>query len=165
MKATRSLTAVLAAVAVGCGGQDSASELADRRDAVATAGAEVMPFNLDETTHVFETIEQGGLQQVVADADDPGQVALIRQHLAEEAERFARGDFHDPEMIHGDDMAGMHALVAGHEQIAIEYSEIDRGAQILYTTEDPDLVVAIHAWFDAQLRDHGEHTQRHPYAR
>jgi hypothetical protein len=159
MKATGSLMAYLAVAAVGCGGSDAASELADRQDAVAQAGAQVMPFNLDETTHVFETIERGGLQQVVADSDDPEQVALIRQHLAEEAERFARGDFHDPAMIHGDDMPGMHALVVGHEHISIEYSEIERGAQILYTTEDPGLVAAIHAWFGAQLRDHGEHAR------
>lgn len=40
-------------------------------------------------------------------------VALIRSHLAEEAERFARGDFHDPAMIHGDDMAGLLRVGSG----------------------------------------------------
>jgi len=78
-----------------------------------------------------------------------------------EAERFARGDFHDPAMIHGEHMAGLHQLVQGHERLSIEYSEIDDGGQILYSTEDQELVAAIHKWFDAQLRDHGEHASGH----
>jgi len=28
--------------------------------------------------------------------------------LAEEAQRFSQVDFHDPQMIHGEDMAGLH---------------------------------------------------------
>lgn len=121
-----------------------------------------MPFDLDATTHVFEKLEDGGRQTVVADDDDPEQVALIRAHLSEEAERFARGDFHDPAMIHGDDMAGLHALMAGHERVTVTYGDVERGAEIRYRSEDPALVEAVHQWFDAQLRDHGEHARAHP---
>ena len=49
----------------------------------------------------------------------------------------------------------------GHERLSVEYGEIDRGAEIVYRSEDPSLVAAIHAWFDAQLRDHGEHARAH----
>ena len=144
-------------VAAACGPPN----LAQRQAEVAAAGSTVMPFDLEATTHVFEKLDDGGLQTVVADADDPDQVALIRAHLAEEAERFARGDFHDPAMIHGDDMPGLHALVMGHDRVVVTYSAIDRGAQIKYTSADPGLVTAIHQWFDAQLRDHGQHAQPH----
>jgi hypothetical protein len=140
----------------------ASSNLEQRQAEVAEAGATVMPFDLDATTHVFEKLDDGGLQTVLADTDDPEQVALIRAHLAEEAERFAQGDFHDPTMIHGDDMAGLHTLVMGHDRMAIAYREVERGAEIRYTSEDPELVEAIHQWFDAQLRDHGEHAQSHP---
>lgn len=139
----------------------ASSNLEERRVEVAEAGAAVMPFDLEETTHVFEKLDDGGLQTVLADTDDPEQVALIREHLAEEAERFARGDFHDPAMIHGDDMAGLHALVMGHDRITITYGEVERGAEIRYASDDPALVDAIHQWFDQQLRDHGEHAQSH----
>ena len=87
------------------------------------------------------------------------QIALIRAHLQEEATRFQAGDFHDPAMIHGEDMAGLHALVTGAEQMTIEYSELPNGAQILYTTEVAELVEAIHQWFEAQVSDHGDHAQ------
>lgn len=137
------------------------SSLERRQADVAAAGRSVMPFDLDATTHVFEKLEDGGLQTVVADTEDPEQVALIRGHLAEEAERFARGDFHDPAMIHGDDMAGLHALMMGYQRLSIVYREVERGAEIRYRSEDPALVEAIHAWFDAQLRDHGQHAQPH----
>ena len=141
----------------GCAEADRSSELDGHQAEVAAAGAQVMPFDLDATTHVFEKTEFGGIQEVVADSVDPHQVALIREHLEEEAERFARGDFHDPAMIHGADMAGLHELVLGHERLVIEYGETELGARIVYRAEEPELVSAIHDWFDAQLRDHGDH--------
>ena len=145
---------VLLAV-VACGPSDI-----DRRQAeVAEAGRSVMPFDLDATTHVFERLDDGGLQTVMSDTDAPEQVALVRAHLAEEAGRFRRGDFHDPGMIHGQDMPGLHALMTSAGRITIEYREVDRGAEIRYRSDDPTLVAAIHDWFDAQLSDHGAHAQ------
>jgi hypothetical protein len=120
-----------------------------------------MPFDLDRTTHVFEPMEGGGLQTVLSDDSDPEQVTLIRTHLAEEAERFARGDFHDPSMIHGEDMAGLHALVMGHDRLTVTYHDVERGGEIRYESRDPQLVDAIHTWFEAQTRDHGDHAQSH----
>ncbi len=146
-----------AASAAAC----ASSGLEQRQAEVAEAGQAVMPFDLDATTHVFEKLDDGGLQTVVAKDEDPEQVALIRAHLEEEAGRFQRGDFHDPAMIHGDDMAGMHALMMGHDRITVAYREVERGAEIRYSTDDAELVQAIHQWFDAQLRDHGKDAQPH----
>ena len=163
MRATNSVLACLAVVTVACGGPSGGeSDLEQRRAEVARDGAAVMPFDLERTTHVFEKHDGGGRQTVLADLDAPEQVAPIRRHLAEEAERFARGDFHDPEMVHGDDMAGLHSLVTGYEGLTITYRDVDRGAEIEYTSEDPELITAIHLWFDAQLRDHGDHAQPRP---
>lgn len=160
MKARPSFTilTVSACLLASCG----SSDLEERQEAVAAAGREVMPFDLDETTHVFEKTPTGGLQTVVADHDDPQQVELIRLHLAEEAERFGAGDFHDPASIHGGDMAGLHDLVMGHDSVSVEYSEVERGAAIRYESQSPRLVRALHQWFDAQLQDHGAHAQSHP---
>jgi hypothetical protein len=133
--------------------------LDQRRADVAEAGRDVMPFDLDATTHIFEKLEDGGLQTVVADADDPDQVALVRSHLSAEAARFARGDFSDPAAIHGAAMPGLQALAAGHARLSIVYRDVERGAEIRYRADDPALVQAIHQWFDAQQRDHGHHAQ------
>jgi mono/diheme cytochrome c family protein len=129
----------------------------DHQQLVAERGAQVMPFDLERTTHIFEKLDNGGLQQVISDDGDAAQIALIRTHLADETTRFGQGDFHDPQMIHGADMAGLHELVTGAERITITYSDVEDGGQILFITDDADLIAAVHAWFDQQVADHGDH--------
>lgn len=160
MKLTVRSMCLLIPVLAGCSGAES--ETATRQAEVASIGASVMPFNLDATTHVFEKTDVGGVQQVITKGDLPEQARLIREHLRAESVRFAAGDFHDPEMIHGGEMPGLHELVMGHERLVVQYEAIEGGAQILYSSADPTLVVALHAWFDAQLTDHGVHAQAHP---
>lgn len=137
--------------ASACGASDSPTEaeLIDQR------AAEVMPFDLDKTTHTFEKLPTGGVQTVAAiDPDDAEQVALIREHLLAEAESFRRGDYSDPAEIHGMDMPGLDELRAGYREIGVDYAELDDGARLVYTTSDDTLVEALHAWFDRQTMDH-----------
>ena len=125
---------------------------------VAERGRAVMPFDLDKTTHVFEPAGHGGRQMVLAkDATDSEQIALIRTHLLSEAEKFRRGDFSDPAAIHGPQMPGLAELEAGAARIDVQYTETLAGAQIVYTTDEPALVDALHRWFAAQIADHGDH--------
>ena len=118
--------------------------------------SQVMPFDLGQTTHIFEMTESGGIQQVVADdSNDGAQIALIQQHLQHETMLFSAGDFSDPTSLHGADMPGVKELAAGVAQIEIEYTALPDGAQIQFTTQDLHLITAIHRWFGAQLSDHG----------
>jgi hypothetical protein len=128
-----------------------------RQEEVATRGAEVMPFKLSATTHVFTKTSTGGLQQVIAkDPADTEQVRLIRAHLEDIATRFRRGDYSGPTQTHGAQMAGLAKLKAAKPgDIRIVYTTSDDGGQIEYFSRSPDLVSAIHEWFDAQLSDHG----------
>lgn len=138
------------------------AEISERQAEVAELGAIVMPFDLDATTHIFEKIDNGGQQQVIVNnLTDTENISLIRSHLAEEAEKFAEGNFHDPQMIHGEAMPGLHELMMGADKLTVEYTDIPEGGQILYTTESAELVAAIHMWFDAQVSDHGMHAQGH----
>ncbi|HEX6418924.1 MAG TPA: hypothetical protein VFZ77_10525 [Acidimicrobiales bacterium] len=154
------LAAVPATTLAACGDDDPGGGLSERRAEVAERGAQVMPFDLDATTHVFEPRDDGLVQRVVA--DDPGdseQVGLVREHLADEAARFAAGDLGDPAAIHGRDMPGLADIEAGHDRIDVRYRDLPGGASITYTTADPDLVGALHAWGDAQVSDHGAHAE------
>jgi hypothetical protein len=156
------LAGVVALLAVGGWLWFGSSARDERQAEVAARGAEVMPFDLERTTHIFEPQTDGGLQQVVADdSGDAEQIALIRSHLQEEATKFQRGDFSDPAAIHGDAMPGLAELRRGHAQIDVAYSELPNGAQIRYTTDDPAVISALHAWFAAQLSDHGGHAMEH----
>jgi len=133
-----------------------------RQGEVAARGAKVMPFDLEQTTHVFEKLDDGGLQKVVVkDAANKKQIVLIQSHLKEESERFRKGDFSDPAKIHGEDMPGLAQLKAGAAKIDIRYTSLPDGAQIRYTAKDSKLVTALHQWFSAQVSDHGHHASGH----
>jgi hypothetical protein len=133
-----------------------------RQEEVAAKGAKIMPFDLEQTMHHFQPLENGGLQTVtVKDPANSTQIALIQAHLKEEAEKFHRGDFSDPAKIHGENMPGLAVLQTGAQNIDVQYTAIPNGAQIQYSTKDPTLVMALHQWFAAQRADHGHHAVQH----
>jgi hypothetical protein len=149
---------VLGGTASGSEGSSTAARQAE----VTARGAQVMPFDLEQTLHIFQLLDDGGLQTVTAkDPANREQITLIQAHLQEEAAKFQRGDFSDPAKIHGEEMPGLAALKAGAGQIEIQYLPLPDGAQIRYTTKDPTLVMAIHHWFMAQRADHGRHASGH----
>ena len=130
---------------------------AQRQAEVAERGKEVMPFDLKATTHVFTKTAEGGVQRIVAKhGANPEQVKMARDHLAQIRREFLAGDFSAPARIHGNDMPGLAELrAARRDAIAIDYRNVEKGGELLYRTSDPKLVHALHAWFDAQLSDHG----------
>lgn len=128
-----------------------------RQAEVARRGADVMPFSLAATTHVFTKTADGGTQRVVArDGADTRQAGLVRSHLHDIAARFRNRDFSGPAHIHGAAMPGLAELqAAAPGAIDIAYRDVEGGAELTYRSGDPKLVAALHAWFDAQLGDHG----------
>ncbi|NYH18825.1 aspartate carbamoyltransferase [Paraburkholderia bryophila] len=130
---------------------------AERQAEVAQRGAEVMPFSLKATTHIFTKSDVGGSQRVIAkNPSDDVQIRLIRTHLREIQTQFQRGDFSGPARTHGADMPGLAQLRAAKPgQISITYQDITGGGELTYRSDDPKLVSSLRAWFDAQLSDHG----------
>ncbi len=125
------------------------------QQAMAQRAAQVMPFDLNATTHTFTKTSSGGVETVVAnDPNDQRNIILIRQHLSKEATKFAQGDYSDPAFIHGADMPGLQQLQAAGNRVHVQYAEIPSGATITYTATDPSLVAAVHSWFDAQSSQH-----------
>lgn len=156
----------LATLALLIGTPTATAEPSPRQAEVAQRGTVVMPFDLNQTRHIFTKTPSGGVQQVVAlNADDQAQIGLIRQHLKDIANRFSQGDFSGPAYIHGEAMPGLQALrKAQPGQWQVEYKDLANGAEVDYSSAQPELVRAIHAWFDAQLTDHGQHAMpgHHP---
>ena len=129
---------------------------ATRQEHVHEMSHSVMPFDMSKTVHIFKMTEFGGVQRVVAkDANTKEQITLIQQHLQHEAKRFQRGDFSDPETLHGTDMPGLQELQEGASRIKITYASLPTGAEIRFETSDLRLLTAVHRWFGAQLSEHG----------
>lgn len=143
----------------------SAAEATGERQAeVRERGAEVMPFALADTLHVFEKTADGGVQRVLARPGHADQVAPIRKHLQDIARQFETRDFSGPAHIHGDDMPGLAELrSADKSELGVVYRELDEGGEVAYTGTNETTRAAIHRWFDAQLSDHGHDASAHSH--
>jgi hypothetical protein len=129
---------------------------------------QVVPFTLDQTVETFTKTVHGGVQHVVAkSADNTRQIKLIQAHLLKIANEYRKGDFSVTERVHGADMPGLALLkMAETDDIKFEYKALPNGAQIHFSSEYPQYVQALHEWFEAQKREHGnevipEHIQHH----
>lgn len=134
-----------------------AATLKARQSMIHNAGANVMPFDLNQTMHVFKKTDDGGIQQVIVKdpSNNEQQIGLIQMHLQMEAGLFQQGNFQDPAKLHGQTMPGLDDLKNGVADVRITYSSLINGGQITYSTSNQKLIQAIHKWFDAQLSDHG----------
>jgi len=143
-------------VAVGTPGLSFADE-PNRQEVVRQRSADVMPFDMMATAHIFTKDSTGGVQRVVARrGDDAQQIQMVRAHLKEISEKFRQGDFTSPTHVHGTSMPGLAALKAAPPgDLQSTYREIPAGAEIVYFSRNPSVVTAVHQWFDAQLSDHG----------
>ena len=139
--------------------QMSQAQVSEQRlEEVNQRGAQVMPFDLNRTTHIFATDTNGGTQMVTAnDPSDSNQVELIQAHLQEEARKFSNGDFSDPATIHGAEMPGLTELQRGANRINVQYESLPNGARLRYSSNDSTLVAALHRWLGAQNTDHNGH--------
>lgn len=133
--------------------------LEHRVSEIEKKSSQVMPFDLTETVHYFLKNNSGGTQQVIAkNATDTNQIHLIRHHLKQISQQFSQGNYSAPAKIHGKTMPGLLTLKqADKNQISIEYKKINTGAEIRYSSREPNIILAIHQWFDAQLTDHAHH--------
>jgi hypothetical protein len=153
----RGSTIALTAVALMVTSLAATAADRQRQTQVEHNSEQVMPFSMSGSMHVFSPTPSGGVQTVLVHDGNAKQVALVRSHLRKEAAAFARGDFTDPASIHGGTMPGLEAMHAGSGRINVRYTDVTNGGKIAYATAEPALVSAIHAWFKAQVNDHGAH--------
>ena len=96
-----------------------------RQEEIRQKGAQVMPFALEQTVHVFDKTDSGGVQRVLVRGDAPDQLAMIRSHLREIAKSFATRDFSKPMHIHGADMPGLAEMQAAKaDELSADYRKL-----------------------------------------
>ena len=100
------LAGLLALAVASCGKPSRQDEVADR-------GGEVMPFDLDATTHEFVSAPMAGPRRSPATPTIPSRSTSCGSTCGAEADAFRAGDFDDPATIHGREMPGLAEMAAG----------------------------------------------------
>lgn len=132
------------------------STLLHRQHMIHSESHLVMPFDMNKVTHYFIKTDTGGILMIkTKNAGDTAQTSLIVSHLKKEYKLFSNADFRDPKTLHGVDMPGLKVLSESKGKFKVEFKKLSDGAQLTFTSENPEIQDAIHKWFDAQLKDHG----------
>lgn len=148
--------------------ETAASRESESRDATASGvagsdhhaqvnknGDRVMGFDHAKTTHHFLLAAAGGSIEVTANrAEDSDSRDAIRAHLEHIAKMFSEGNFEAPMLIHGRTPPGVPVMKRKKVGIQWKYEEIENGARVVATTNDPEALSAIHEFLRFQIVDH-----------
>jgi len=130
---------------------------AGKHPANNTEAHQSLPYAVDQALEVFAKTANGGIMQIVAKStNDSQQIKLMQQYLHQTAEEYKKGDFSSTERFHGTAMPGLAQMKAAKAgEIKYQYKALNNGGQIVFSTEDAQLLNALHAWVDAQIKEHG----------
>jgi hypothetical protein len=148
----------LALSALACGHAHTKDAAAGGQDSTFAAmqarGAEAMGVDQYTSSHVFESLPDGGRITLERDVPDSAGVAAIRAHMRTIAERFAAGDFAIPGFVHDTTVPGTAVMAARRDRITYVADTLPRGGQLRITTTDPEALAAVHAFLAFQRSAH-----------
>jgi hypothetical protein len=127
----------------------------DHMQDVQHRGDQAMGFDHMKTTHHFLLSSTGGAIQVTAnEASDEESIKQIRMHLGHITKMFSDGNFEIPMLVHGQVPPGAETMKQLKAKIAYKYQEIDRGAKVVISSDDPAALKAIRDFLTFQITDH-----------
>lgn len=159
LRLMRLLLAGLLPVPAGCrpdrDTQRHATAAADSAYAgVQARGQVAMGVDQYTSSHVFESLPDGGRIVLQRDAPDSIGTATIRAHLQHIAMAFAAGDFQLPGAVHARDVPGTAIMRARHAAIRYTTDTLARGGMVRLETSDSVAIAAIHEFLAFQRQDH-----------
>jgi dienelactone hydrolase len=142
-------------------GEDQTSAARDSGFAgVQSRGAMAMGVDQYTSSHVFESLPDGGRIVLQRDSVDSAGTATIRSHLQHIARAFANGDFALPGFVHAEEVPGTAVMRARRASIRYEFDTLPRGGQVRIQGSDSVAIHAIHDFLAYQREDH--HAAGHP---
>lgn len=121
---------------------------------VQARGAVAMGVDQYTSSHIFESLPDGGRIVLQRDSVDSAGTATIRMHLRHIARAFAAGDFQLPGFVHAMKVPGTDVMAARRASIHYEFDTLPRGGQVRIQTADSLAVQAIHEFLAFQREDH-----------
>lgn len=106
------------------------------------------------SSHIFESLPDGGRIVLQRDSVDSAGTDVIRAHMADIAARFAAGDFTIPGTLHAREVPGTSVMAERAAHLRYTVDTLPRGGQVRITTSDAVAVAAIHEFLEFQRMDH-----------
>ena len=122
--------------------------------ALQTRGAAAMGVDQYTSSHIFESLPDGGRIVLQRDSVDAAGTAAIRAHMQDIATRFANGDFGIPGFVHAQAVPGTDVMATRRAQIRYVADTLARGGQVRIVTTDSAALSAVHAFLAFQRADH-----------
>ena len=125
-------------------------------------GKRVMGVDQYTSSHVFQSLPDGGRIELQRDVDDSLGIRVIRAHMRDVAARFTAGDFSLSADVHGTHaIPGTATMRSSSAMIRYLYRELPRGGEVRLTSSDAAAIKVIHEVLAFQRSDHRtEH--KHP---
>lgn len=121
---------------------------------VQERGQVAMGVDQYTSTHVFESLPDGGRIVLQRDMADSAGTATIRAHLRHIAQAFANGDFRLPGLVHAQTVPGTATMAARRAVIRYTMDTLPRGGMVRLYSTDSVAVRAIHEFLAFQRQDH-----------
>jgi hypothetical protein len=117
-----------------------------------------MGFNQNKIMHYFIATPTGGEIMIVAlNSNDNDTIKQIKNHVLDIQKEFSQGNFTKPFYIHAQKVAGTKLMAEKKDLIRYSIRQINNGSVLLLTTNDQQLVAAIHQFIAFQTAQHMGH--------
>lgn len=118
----------------------------------------VMGFNQNRIMHHFIATSTGGEIMIVAlNNRDSNTIKQIRDHVVDIQKDFSEGNFTKPFYIHSQQVPGTKLMTERKDMIRYDIKQINNGSILLLTTNDQQLISAIHQFIAFQSSQHVGH--------
>jgi hypothetical protein len=117
-----------------------------------------MGFNQSKIAHQFIGTPHGGKIIISAlNGSDTKTINQIKNHILEIQKEFSQGNFSKPFFIHAQEIAGTKVMSYKKDLIKYDISEIKNSSILMLTTNDTQLIDAIHQFMKFQASQHHGH--------
>jgi BioD-like phosphotransacetylase family protein len=94
---------------------------------------------------------------VALNSSDNDTIKQIRNHVLDIQNGFSQGNFTKPFFIHAQQVPGTKLMGEKKDLIRYSIKQINNGSVLLLTTNDQQLIVAIHQFIAFQTAQHSGH--------
>jgi hypothetical protein len=135
----------------------TSTDLAMMKDMIER-GNMAMGFNQSKIMHHFIATPTGGEIMIVAlNSTDNNTIRQVRNHIMDIQKDFSEGNFTKPFFIHAQEVPGTKLMTERKDLITYDIMQINNGSILLLTTDDQQLISAIHQFIAFQSAQHTGH--------